>query len=124
MAKIICFFRLDFSSPGGKKIHFRIISVIIIRPWLPLSVRRLNGDAVGDAAAGDPWPGRGRHELVRQHAGAAAVAAAGVGDEEQVAALYLGPQRLPARVTVFLDFFVPRLRAFMASASNASAAGG
>lgn len=52
------------------------------------------------------------------------LAAAGVGDEEQVAALYLGPQRLPARVTVFLDYFVPRLRAFMASASNASAAGG
>ncbi|WP_121120095.1 LysR family transcriptional regulator [Croceibacterium ferulae] len=39
--------------------------------------------------------------------------AAGVGDEEQIAALYLGPQRLPARVRVFLDFFVPRLRAFM-----------
>jgi DNA-binding transcriptional LysR family regulator len=38
---------------------------------------------------------------------------AGVDDEEQVAALYLGPQRLPTRVRVFLDFFVPRLRAFM-----------
>jgi DNA-binding transcriptional LysR family regulator len=42
------------------------------------------------------------------------LSAAGVGDEEQVAALYLGPQRLPARVRAFLDFFVPRLRAFMA----------
>jgi DNA-binding transcriptional LysR family regulator len=40
---------------------------------------------------------------------------AGIGDEEQVAALYLGPQRLPARVRVFLDFFVPRLRAFMST---------
>ena len=39
---------------------------------------RLNGDAVGDATAGDARPGRGRHELVRQHAGAAPVAAAGV----------------------------------------------
>ena len=42
------------------------------------------------------------------------LADAGVADEEQVAAVYLGPQRLPARVSVFLDFFVPRLRAFMA----------
>jgi DNA-binding transcriptional LysR family regulator len=41
-----------------------------------------------------------------------------VGDEERVAALYLGPQRLPARVRVFLDFFVPRLRAFMAESAS------
>jgi DNA-binding transcriptional LysR family regulator len=36
-----------------------------------------------------------------------------VGDEERIAALFLGPQRLPARVRAFLDFFVPRLRSFM-----------
>lgn len=42
--------------------------------------------------------------------------AAGVSDEEEVAALYLGPQHLPARVRVFLDFFVPRLRAFISGA--------
>ncbi|WP_380784768.1 LysR family transcriptional regulator [Sphingomonas sp. R86521] len=41
------------------------------------------------------------------------LADAGVGDEEHVAALYLGPHRLPARVRVFLEFFVPRLRTFM-----------
>lgn len=41
------------------------------------------------------------------------LAGAGVGDEERIAALYLGPQRLPARVRVLLDFFVPRLRRFM-----------
>lgn len=46
------------------------------------------------------------------------LADAGVGDEEQVAALYLGPRRLPARVRVFLDFFVPRLRAFMSEGSD------
>jgi DNA-binding transcriptional LysR family regulator len=41
------------------------------------------------------------------------LAEAGIGDEEEIAALYLGPQRLPARVRILLDFLVPRLRAFM-----------
>jgi DNA-binding transcriptional LysR family regulator len=35
-------------------------------------------------------------------------------DVEEVHALYLGGQRLPQRVRVFLDFMVPRLQAFMA----------
>jgi hypothetical protein len=49
-----------------------------MRPWLSVGTERLNGNAVGDAAAGDARPRRGRHELVRQHASAAPVAAASV----------------------------------------------
>ena len=41
------------------------------------------------------------------------LADAGVGDEEEIAALYLGAHRQPARIRAFLDFVVPRLRAFM-----------
>jgi hypothetical protein len=32
-------------------------------------------------------------------------------------ALYLGGQRVPRRVRVFLDFMVPRLQAFMGAAT-------
>ncbi|CCA90742.1 LysR family transcriptional regulator [Novosphingobium sp. PP1Y] len=38
---------------------------------------------------------------------------AGHGDEEEVHALYLGGQRMPQRIRLFLDFMVPRLQAFM-----------
>ena len=37
----------------------------------------------------------------------------GVGDEEQVAALYLGGRRVPKRTRAVLDFLVPRLRSFL-----------
>ena len=74
------------------------------------TVRRLAVAGVGLARLGD------YHARADLAAGrlVEVLAAAEVGDEEQVAALYLGPQRLPARVRVFLDFFVPRLRTFMA----------
>jgi DNA-binding transcriptional LysR family regulator len=49
------------------------------------------------------------------------LAEAGVGDEEQVAALYLGPQRLPMRVSAFLDFMIPRLRTFMSQSGGVDA---
>lgn len=38
------------------------------------------------------------------------------GNTEDVHALYLGGQRLPHRVRVFLDFMVPRLQAFLSAA--------
>ncbi|MBD9527524.1 LysR family transcriptional regulator [Paracoccus sp. PAR01] len=41
------------------------------------------------------------------------LADAGHGDEEDVHALYLGGQRMPQRIRLFLDFMVPRLQAFM-----------
>lgn len=37
------------------------------------------------------------------------------GDLEDVHALFLGGERLPHRIRVFLDFMVPRLRAFLDS---------
>lgn len=42
------------------------------------------------------------------------LADAGVNDEEDVCALYLGTRRMPARIRAFLDFVVPPLRALMA----------
>jgi DNA-binding transcriptional LysR family regulator len=45
---------------------------------------------------------------------------AGHGDEEEIHALYLGGQRMPQRVRLFLDFMVPRLQAFMAGADGAT----
>lgn len=42
------------------------------------------------------------------------LADAGVGDVEEIHALYLGVQRMPQRVRVFLDFVVPRLQDFIA----------
>ncbi|MFD1951586.1 LysR family transcriptional regulator [Sphingomonas arantia] len=82
------------------------------------TVRRLAVAGVGLARLGD------YHARADIAAGrlVEVLAAAGVGDEEQVAALYLGPQRLPMRVKVFLDFFVPRLRAFMAEDGTHAAA--
>lgn len=41
------------------------------------------------------------------------LADAGHGDEEEVHALYLGGQRMPHRIRLFLDFMVPHLQAFM-----------
>lgn len=41
------------------------------------------------------------------------LADAGHGDEEEVHALYLGGQRMPHRIRLFLDFMVPQLQAFM-----------
>ncbi|NVN11154.1 LysR family transcriptional regulator [Nguyenibacter vanlangensis] len=41
------------------------------------------------------------------------LADAGHGDAEDVHALYLGGQRMPQRIRLFLDFMVPRLQAFM-----------
>jgi DNA-binding transcriptional LysR family regulator len=38
---------------------------------------------------------------------------AGHGDEEDVHALYLGGQRMPQRIRLFLDFMVPRLQNFV-----------
>jgi DNA-binding transcriptional LysR family regulator len=46
------------------------------------------------------------------------LADAGVDDEEDVCALYLGTRRMPARIRAFLDFVVPPLRAFMASSAT------
>lgn len=84
------------------------------------TVRRLAVAGVGLARLGD------YHARADLAAGrlVEVLATADVGDEEQVAALYLGPQRLPARVRVFLDFFVPRLRAFMADDYPAVGANG
>lgn len=42
------------------------------------------------------------------------MAEAGVDDVEEIHALYLGVQRMPQRVRVFLDFVVPRLQDFIA----------
>jgi DNA-binding transcriptional LysR family regulator len=41
------------------------------------------------------------------------LADAGHGDQEEVHALYLGGQRMPHRIRLFLDFMVPQLQAFM-----------
>lgn len=41
------------------------------------------------------------------------LAEAGHGDEEEVHALYLGGQRIPHRIRLFLDYMTPRLQAFM-----------
>jgi len=41
------------------------------------------------------------------------------GDEEEIHAVYLGGPRLPQRVRVFLDFVLPRLRAFLQEDSGA-----
>jgi DNA-binding transcriptional LysR family regulator len=81
------------------------------------TVRRLAVAGVGLARLGD------YHARADLSAGrlVEVLADAGVCDEEQVAALYLGPQRLPARVGVFLDFFVPRLRTFMAESPSLKA---
>jgi DNA-binding transcriptional LysR family regulator len=73
------------------------------------TVRRMAVAGVGLARIGD----------YHAHADIAAgrlievLAEAGVGDDEEIAALYLGPRRLTARVRTVLDFLVPRLREFM-----------
>lgn len=41
---------------------------------------------------------------------------AGVDDEEEICALYLGTKAMPARIRAFLDHVVPPLRAFLAGA--------
>ncbi|MBJ7440306.1 MAG: LysR family transcriptional regulator [Sphingopyxis sp.] len=50
------------------------------------------------------------------------LAHAGVDDEEEVAALFPGGRHLPARKRAFLDYLVPRLRAFMANEPDARCA--
>ena len=40
--------------------------------------------------------------------------AAGIGDDEDIHAVYPGTQRMPQRVRVFLDFVIPELQAFLA----------
>lgn len=43
------------------------------------------------------------------------LADSGVGDQEEIYALYPGSQRLPQRTRAFLDFMVPRLQDFLAA---------
>lgn len=45
------------------------------------------------------------------------LADAGVGDEEEIHALFLGAERMPHRVRVFLEFIVPELQAFLTGES-------
>lgn len=82
------------------------------------TVRRLALSGIGLARLGD------YHVRADVEAGrlVEVLASAGIGDEERIAALYLGPKLLPARVRASLDFLVPRLRAFMMEGRGASAA--
>ncbi|ACI52630.1 transcriptional regulator, LysR family [Gluconacetobacter diazotrophicus PA1 5] len=41
------------------------------------------------------------------------LAQAGIHDEEDIHAIYSGTQRMPQRMRVFLDFVIPKLRAFL-----------
>ncbi|MBM9401125.1 LysR family transcriptional regulator [Gluconacetobacter azotocaptans] len=73
------------------------------------TVRRLVLAGVGLARLGDFHV---REDLAQGRL-VEVLAEAGHGDAEDVHALYLGGQRMPQRIRLFLDFMVPRLQAFM-----------
>ena len=73
------------------------------------TVRRMAVAGAGLARIGDYHA----REDIAQGRLVEVLADAGVGDEEEIAALYLGAKRMPARIRAFLDFVVPRLRAFI-----------
>lgn len=73
------------------------------------TVRRL---AIADAGLARLGEYHVRHDLAAGRL-VEVLADHGVGDEEQVAALYLGGRRLPKRTRAVLDFLVPRLRTFL-----------
>ncbi|EFG84129.1 LysR family transcriptional regulator [Novacetimonas hansenii] len=73
------------------------------------TVRRLVLAGVGLARLGDFHV---RDDIAHGHL-VEVLADAGHGDAEDVHALYLGGQRMPQRIRLFLDFMVPRLQAFM-----------
>ena len=75
------------------------------------TVRRLVLAGVGLARLGDFHV---RDDIAQGHL-VEVLVDAGHSDVEDVHALYLGGQRMPQRVRLFLDFMVPRLQAFMRS---------
>ncbi len=74
------------------------------------SVRRMALAGVGLARLGEY---HAREDIVAGRL-VEVLADSGMGDEEHINALYLGSQRMPQRVRVFLDYVVPRLQAQLA----------